>query len=146
VPREGRAGVPATAGTSVGDVPVTGLLLDTHVALWWLTNERLTSEVSAAIAEPRQARLVSMATVWEVAIKQGLGRLHPPEDFVEALVDEGFELLAIEPPHTRAVRDLPHHHRDPFDRMLVAQAQVERLTLVTRDERLSRYDVRILAA
>lgn len=62
------------------------------------------------------------------------------------MVDEGLELLAIEPPYTRAVRDLPHHYRDPFDRMLVAQAQVERLTLVTRDERLRRYDVRILAA
>lgn len=125
---------------------MTGLLLDTHVALWWLMDEKLTEAVRQVIAEPRQRRLVSMATLWEVAIKEALGRLHPPEDLAEALVDEGFQLLGIEPAHTRAVRHLPHHHRDPFDRMLVAQAQVERLTLVTRDERLAQYDVQVLAA
>lgn len=89
---------------------------------------------------------VSVASLWEIAIKQGRGRLTPPEDPADAALAVGFELLGIEPPHTRAVRDLPHHHCDPFDRMLVAQAQVERLTLVTRDRRLADYDVPVLAA
>ena len=125
---------------------MTGFLLDSHVALWWLADEPLSEMASTAIAGPGQPVLVSMATAWEIAIKQALDELRVDDDYLDVMVERGIELLAIEPPHTRAVRDLPHHHRDPFDRMLVAQAQVERLTLVTRDERLSRYDVRILAA
>jgi PIN domain nuclease of toxin-antitoxin system len=125
---------------------VSGFLLDSHVALWWLAAEPLSPRASAAIADPARPVLVSMATAWEIAIKQALEKLRVADDYLDVLVDRGVGLLAIEPPHTRAVRDLPHHHRDPFDRMLVAQAQVERLTLVTRDERLRRYDVRVLAA
>ena len=125
---------------------MSGLLLDSHVVLWWLADEPLTGPASAAIADPARSVLVSMATAWELAIKQGLGKLRVGDDYLDLLSAHGIALLGIHPPHTRAVRDLPHHHRDPFDRMLVAQAQVERLTLVTRDDRLRRYDVRILAA
>jgi PIN domain nuclease of toxin-antitoxin system len=125
---------------------VSGLLLDSHVALWWLADEALTEAASAAIADPSRSVLVSIATAWELAIKQGLGKLRIDDDYLELLVERGIDLLPIEPRHTRAVRDLPHHHRDPFDRMLVAQAQVERLTLVTRDTRLAQYDVPVLAA
>ena len=122
------------------------LLLDTHVVLWWLTGAALDADVHGMIQDPDNVVLVSVASAWEVAIKQSLGKLEPPEDFADAAVAEGLTLLGIELAHVRAVRDLPHHHRDPFDRMLVAQAQVEQLVLVTRDARLGQYDVRTLAA
>lgn len=125
---------------------MSGFLLDSHVALCWLADEPLSERACSAIADPARPVLVSMATAWEIAIKQALDKIRVADDYLDVQVDRGVELLAIEPPHTRAVRELPHHHRDPFDRLLVAQAQVERLTLVTRDGRLSRYDVRILAA
>ena len=122
------------------------LLLDTHVVLWWLTGAALDAGVHAMIRDPDNVVLVSVASAWEVAIKQSLGKLEPPEDFADAAGSEGLTLLGIELTHVRAVGHLPHHHRDPFDRMLVAQAQVEQLTLVTRDARLGQYDVRTLAA
>lgn len=122
------------------------LLLDTHVLLWWMTGEGLSDEVTEVLVDPAHEAFVSMATIWEIAIKQGLGRLHPPEDPAEAAEAVGFDLLSITPAHTRAVQVLPQRHRDPFDRMLVAQAQVERLTLLTRDRQLKDYDVRLMAA
>ncbi len=125
---------------------MTALLLDSHVALWWLADRALAPAAAAAIADPDRPVLVSIATAWELAIKQGLGRLDIRDDHLDVLVERGIDLLGIEPSHTRAVRHLPPHHGDPFDRMLVAQAQVERLTLVTRDNRLSQYDVKVLAA
>ncbi len=125
---------------------MTGLLLDSHVALWWLQDSPLSPEAAAAIADPARPALVSIATAWELAIKQGLGRLEIQDDYLDVLVECGIDLLGIEPAHARAVRHLPAHHRDPFDRMLVAQAQVERLTLVTRDKRLAQYDVEVLSA
>lgn len=122
------------------------LLLDTHVVLWWLTGAALDADAQAMIQDPDNVVLVSVASAWEVAIKQSLGKLDTPEDFADAAVAEGLTLLGIELAHVQAAGDLPHHHRDPFDRMLVAQAQVERLTLVTRDVRLGQYDVHTLAA
>lgn len=125
---------------------MTRLLLDTHVALWWLVDAPLDDAVRSTLSDPDNVAYVSVASAWEVAVKQSVGKLEPPEDFADAVVAEGFTILGVELGHVRAVRSLPLHHRDPFDRMLVAQAQVERLTLVTRDERLSQYDVRILTA
>ena len=125
---------------------MTGLLLDTHVALWWLEDRRLSESAATAIADARNPTHLSIASAWEMAIKQGLGQLQVRDDYVEQLALDGIELLGITPAHTRAVRDLPPHHRDSFDRMLVAQAQVEGLTLVTRDRRLRGYDVAVLEA
>lgn len=125
---------------------MTGLLLDTHVMLWWLVDEPLASDAAEAIADPEQRVVLSVASAWEVAIKQGRGRLEIAEDYLDVLRQQEIELLGITPQHTRVVRDLPDHHRDPFDRMLVAQARVEGLTLVTRDRRLADYDVGILPA
>jgi len=125
---------------------VTGLLLDTHVLLWFMEDAALRPGVRRAIADPDRSVKVSVASLWEVAIKQGLGRLKPPEDPAEAAEAVGFELLGIAPTHARAVIDLPLHHRDPFDRMLVAQAKTERLTLVTRDRRMRDYDVKVMPA
>jgi PIN domain nuclease of toxin-antitoxin system len=125
---------------------VTALLLDTHVAFWWLMRAPLSEASATAISARRNRAFVSLASVWEVAIKVATGNLRPPEDFARAVQDEGFELLPITVEHARATGALPLHHRDLFDRMLVAQAQVERLTLVTRDARLSQYDVKVLTA
>lgn len=125
---------------------MTNLLLDSHVLLWWLGNQKLTPEAQTAIDHPETTAFASAASAWELEMKAGLGRLDMPEDLGLALAEEGFSVLPITLPHTTAVRDLPWLHRDPFDRMLVAQAQVERLTLVTRDEQLMAYDVAALPA
>ncbi len=123
------------------------LLLDTHVLLWWLDdNPVLTEEVRAAIRERHTTVFVSAATVWEIAIKQTIGKLDTPGDLEEAVVASRFEPLPITFNHAAVAGKLPRHHDDPFDRMLVAQAQIERLTLVTHDKRLGAYGVSILWA
>lgn len=122
------------------------LLLDTHVVLWWLTDD-------ATLAADLKDRLdhepdiyVSPATIWEVAIKQSLGKLGSPADLAERVRDSGFRHLNITAEHGIVAGRLPLIHRDPFDRMLIAQAQVEHLTLVTRDSAIPKYDVDVLAA
>jgi PIN domain nuclease of toxin-antitoxin system len=89
---------------------------------------------------------VSAVTGWEISIKTSLGRLETTRSVVDAVTESGFEELPLRLVHARAVEELPWHHRDPFDRMLVAQAREEGLTLVSRDEVLPRYDVRVLRA
>ncbi len=125
---------------------MTRLLLDTNVVLRWLVQEPLAEAVTSVMAEGSTEAHVSIASVWEVAIKTSIGKLRPPKESADAAAEEGSTLLPIEVEHTRAVRDLPFHHRDPFDPMLVAHAQVEGLTLVTRDRRLAEYGVRVMAA
>jgi len=92
---------------------------------------------------------ISAVVVWEVAIKAGIGRLklsRPPEDFFPLMLAQGFRALPISVDHALAVRKLPLHHNDPFDRMLVAQAQCEELTLVTADPKIAAYQIRVLDA
>jgi PIN domain nuclease of toxin-antitoxin system len=122
------------------------LLLDTHVFLWWRANDRrLGAPVRVAVAEADLV-FVSAATAWEAAIKASLGRLRYP-DTIEAGVDaSGFEKLPISLAHAERAARLPPHHADPFDRMLIAQAQSEDLTLVTRDRSLASYEVKLLWA
>jgi PIN domain nuclease of toxin-antitoxin system len=122
------------------------LLLDTHAIVWFLEGrEELRSEARAAI-ESAERVYVSAATIWEMAVKVARGRLEAPSDFPDRLLDLGMLQLALEWEHARVAGGLPRHHRDPFDRMLVAQAIVERLTIVTRDEAIARYPVPVLAA
>ena len=122
------------------------LLLDTHTWLWWVGGDDVSPEASEAIGDARIDALVSAASVWEAAIKHALGRLELPGDELPDLDDDGFGSLPISVEHAVLAGSLPPHHRDPFDRMLVAQAQVEDLTIVTRDERLRAYDVPVLVA
>ena len=122
------------------------LLLDTHVALWWLAGADISPTASAAIADPSSEVYVSAASVWEVEIKAAIGRLTIDGEFADALRAEQVVPLSITWPHAVEAGRLPAHHRDPFDRMLVAQARIEGLTLVTRDERLGAYDVARLRA
>jgi PIN domain nuclease of toxin-antitoxin system len=122
------------------------LLLDTHAVIWFLEgSDRMRPESRAAI-ESAERVYVSSATIWEMAVKVARGRLEAPSDFPDRLLDLGMLQLAIEWEHARVAGGLPLHHRDPFDRVLVAQAMVERLTIVTRDEDIARYPVPVLAA
>ncbi len=127
------------------------LLIDTHVLLWWLADDRrLGRGAAAAIAEPRNIVWVSAASAWEIAIKAALGRLdlgEPPEECLpREIEDGGMRPLPITVPHALAVRTLPHHHADPFDRLLIAQAVVDGLQIVTADSAFTAYGVALLAA
>jgi PIN domain nuclease of toxin-antitoxin system len=123
------------------------LLLDTHVLLWALADPGRLSETSrAAIADPRHAVLVSAASGWEIEIKRALGKLTTPPDLDEQLRSRRLLELPIRLRHTAALRTLPPLHRDPFDRMLVAQAIVEDLVLVTADAQVRAYPVRTMPA
>ena len=121
------------------------LLLDTHVLLWWLSDDpMLGAEARAVIANPDTQAFVSAATAWEISIKTTLGKLDAPDNLEDALAANGFSPLPITVEHALAAGRLPEHHRDPFDRMLIAQAQVEGLTLVTHDGAFGHYDVHLL--
>lgn len=121
------------------------LLLDTHVVLWWFADEpRLSEEVKARLDREPDVHL-SAVTVWEIAIKQSLGKLTGPGDLLERIRGAGFVELPIRHDHAVTAGRLPLIHRDPFDRMLVAQAQCEGLTLVTADPWCQKYEVPLLA-
>ena len=123
------------------------LLLDTHVLIWIFANDpRLSASTMTTIADANNQVFVSAATAWEIAIKRALGKLEAPRDYGDGLKRYRFTPLDITTEHALAVEDLPPHHDDPFDRMLIAQAGIERLTLVTRDRRMRAYDVRLMAA
>jgi len=120
------------------------LLLDTHVLLWWLSgSKRLHSAGREAIANSARA-YVSAATAWEIAIKIALGKLEFRGEMAEQLAINNLLPLAVTVPHALVAGALPMHHSDPFDRMLIAQAKIESLTLMTHDARLRDYDVPVL--
>jgi PIN domain nuclease of toxin-antitoxin system len=121
------------------------LLLDTHAAVNFIEDDpRLGVEAAAAIENPSNHVLLSAVVVWEIAIKRALGKLPVDQRYLALLLEAGVEPLAISVGHARAVEDLPAHHRDPFDRLLVVQAAAESATLVTNDENIRRYDVSVL--
>jgi len=123
------------------------LLLDTHALLWTLiTPGRLSRRTAEAIEAPDTDVFVSIVSPWEMAIAKARGRMDPPDDLDEQLAQRRFALLPVTLRHTRMIASLPHHHRDPFDRMLVAQAQVEGLTIVTVDRAMRRYPVSLMSA
>jgi PIN domain nuclease of toxin-antitoxin system len=122
------------------------LLLDTHVFLWWRANDRrLRLPIRNAIASA-DVVFVSAASAWEAAIKITLGRLSIPDTVESGVEESGFEKLPILFSHAEVAGALPIHHQDPFDRMLIAQALVENLTLVSHDRRMEPYDVTVLWA
>jgi len=121
------------------------ILIDTQVFLWWDQSARaLGRSLRSALTDPDNDVFVSAASVWEIAIKRGLGKLAFAHDIVSAVGRNRFSTLMISPPHAEHAGGLPLHHRDPFDRMLVAQAMLEGMVLGTQDRKLRLYEVRVL--
>lgn len=121
------------------------ILLDTHILLWWLADDpSLPPQAAATIADAATEVVVSAASVWEISIKRAAGRLDSPDDLLAALSANEFDSLAMTADHALTAGGLPLHHSDPFDRMLIAQAQTEGLTLVSIDSRFSDYGIDLL--
>ncbi len=121
------------------------LLLDTHTLIWWLEGSReITKSVAAVLRSAENAKFISVVSIWEMHLKASLNKLDLPKTFRAVLDEQPVEQLPVLADHAHAFGELPLHHRDPFDRMLVAQALVEGLTLATRDERMNAYGIPIL--
>jgi PIN domain nuclease of toxin-antitoxin system len=141
----------APAAGSARSPTGTRLLLDTQVWLWMLAApERLSAKARALLVAPENELVLSAASAWEIAIKHALGKLQlpePPAEYVSRLIAQsGVSSLPVHHHHALCAGGLPAIHRDPFDRMLVAQAQLESLPILTADRIFRRYDVRTLAA
>jgi len=123
------------------------LMLDTSALLWWLSGDKnLGATARAAIADPENEVFVSSASAWEISVKRASGKLNASFDIASAIQQNYFVELPIEVAHAVTAGELPRHHKDPFDRMLVAQAQLEHLTLVADDTELAKYEVERLDA
>jgi PIN domain nuclease of toxin-antitoxin system len=123
------------------------LLLDTSALLWWLDDDaKLGPSTKAAITEPDNEVFISSASAWEISVKRASGKLEAPFDLASAIERNNFVELPIEVAHAVNAGDLPRHHNDPFDRMLVAQAQIEDLVLVTSDPQIAKYQAELLDA
>jgi len=123
------------------------VLLDTHVALWTFFDPALIGrEATELLRDPETEIVASVVNVWEISIKRATGKLRTPDDFPARLRRWTQEMLAVNEAHAWRVGELPRHHLDPFDRLLVAQAQIENLPLITHDRQLARYDIRIVRA
>ena len=116
------------------------LLVDTHLLLWWLDDSpSLSRQARDLISDPQNTVFISAVSLWEIWLKLSLGKLRLPLNFEDRLAMEAFESLPLTGRQARQVALLPWHHRDPFDRMLIAQAQTERLILLTADEAVAAY-------
>ena len=124
------------------------LLLDTHIFLWAVDNQpQLSEEARSMITDSRNTVFVSAVTPWEISIKKAIGKLDTPwSDYFEVLRFYRFTPLHITSEHALMVENLPMYHKDPFDRILIAQAQIEKLTIVTHDQNIKRYDVDVFDA
>jgi PIN domain nuclease of toxin-antitoxin system len=123
---------------------VSRLLVDTHALLWWLTDDSaLSAAARSGIADPANEPLVSIASLWELASKRSLGKLTTPDDLPDRICGQGFAWLGVDARHAWRVRELPLHHRDPFDRLLAAQALTEHLPVITADPSFRSYGVEI---
>lgn len=121
------------------------LLLDTHALIWWLANNpTLTGNPKDIIADPNNLVFVSAASAWEIAIKKTLGKLQVPNDLAAQIKQKRFISLPISIDHAVMVETLPLYHQDPFDRILIAQAVYEQLTIITRDRKFKVYDIKTI--
>lgn len=124
------------------------LLLDTHSFIWFVNgDENLSAKAKKEILKPSNTKLISIASIWEMAIKTSLGKLkihRPFKEVLNQINENGFEILPIDFEHTLLVNQLEFHHRDPFDRLIIAQAISEGLTIMTRDKNFHSYDVKLI--
>jgi PIN domain nuclease of toxin-antitoxin system len=121
------------------------LLVDTSTLLWWRDGSpRLPARVSDQISHPDNNIVISIISFWEIVIKKTLGKLRFAEDFEAVMTDEEFDLLTVSYAHLRVLADLPQHHRDPLDRLLIAQALAERIPIITADRAFAPYGVAIV--
>ena len=125
------------------------VLLDTHAFLWWITeDQRLSERAREVISDGGNELFFSVASGWEIAIKAGLGRIEIPKPIARFLMDQlrlnRIEVLAIQLSHALCIYELPLHHRDPFDRMLVCQARVEKMPILTSDAAFAGYDLEVV--
>lgn len=126
---------------------MNGYLLDTHILLWWFSDdEHLKPTIKNILSDSNHSIFVSHASAWELIIKKSLGKLDAPDNLQTAVSYYGFRWLPISLTHIEAIYGLPLHHADPFDRMLIAQSQVEGLTLISHDRRMSAYPIALLQA
>ncbi|WP_417905279.1 type II toxin-antitoxin system VapC family toxin [Candidatus Tisiphia endosymbiont of Micropterix aruncella] len=122
-------------------------LLDTHTLLWWLEdNPTLTVESRKIISNPNNLIFVSSVNSWEITIKKALGKLEAPNNLEQVILESGFYHLPININHTIFVEKLENYHDDPFDRLLISQAIIEGLTIITRDNKITQYSVPIIIA
>ncbi len=120
-------------------------LIDTHVLLWWMDNSnKLSQKEKDVISKSDNLILISSAVIWEIRIKESLGKLKIPSDFFSTVQKGGFQFLSIDAVHTNYLEKLPLHHRDPFDRILISQAILENLTIITHDAIFKKYEVSLL--
>ena len=118
------------------------ILLDTHILLWWLDDAvKLSSKSRSLISDTNHIAFVSAATIWEISIKCAIGKLSVPGDMKQALQANGFEVISITFEHAERAGKLPRHHDDPFDRMLIAQSEIENFTLLSHDKRFKQYAI-----
>lgn len=120
------------------------MLLDSHALLWFVAGDQRRIGKTLRARIEAEATMVSTASLWEIAIKVALGKLDAPDDLPARVEQLGFELLAVTAEHAWQTRHLPQHHRDPFDRLLIAQAQVEKLAIMTADPAFDAYDVKVV--
>ena len=127
---------------------MNGYLLDTHTAIWFFTNDsKLSSTADQIISDRTNLIYMSVVSAWELTIKISIGKLRFPGDaagFINAAKSNDITILPIDTEHLTILKDLPHIHRDPFDRLIIASAQAEQMTLITADDNIARYDVPIV--
>lgn len=121
------------------------VLLDTHVLIWVLENNpKLSGEAKKTIINGKNMVFVSVVSIWEISIKKAMGKLDVPDNLAQEIEQHRFTLLDINYDHAQLAGELPNIHKDPFDRMLIAQTKIEKLTLITADKVINKYDVKVL--
>lgn len=122
-------------------------LLDTHIVLWWLNDsKKLKPSIRTIITTSENNIFTSSASIWEISIKRALGKLKAPENTLEKINESDFQLLSVTARQAWQVQQLPFHHKDPFDRLLIAQAQLEHLSIITADHIFQKYSVSVVLA